>query len=169
MRSYLRHAPQANTTRLELGNWLLNENDALRRKRALYANFIIWRKIRVIEKSVKRNLPFVTLWYTAEAVLEILSAYYRLAGDHIDWLDDLSPIGEFNIPDAFGELLLRPGALQAHFVRGEQQHLTAILWQTYRALQDRWRREEWVNKANLEDPLATQFEIEYWKYEGLFC
>ena len=168
-RSHFSRMTPASADHLGFDDALFNESDTVRLKRALYANFVIWRKIRVIEKSLKRDLPFVTLWYSSEVILEILRAYYRLAGGWIDWLDTPSHLNQLDIPEVFRDLLLTPGALQDHFLAGKQHHLTTIFWRTYWTLQDNWRRKKWVEQAHLEDPLATQFEIEYWKYEGLFC
>jgi hypothetical protein len=41
-------------------------------KKCKYYNFMIWRKIRVIEKGIKRNQPFMVYWYYVDVCLLLI-------------------------------------------------------------------------------------------------
>lgn len=145
-----------------------SETGSMIRQRARYHNFIIWRKIRVIEKALKRNLPFVALWYTAEAILHVAEASYRNQGAFLPFVDELDP-DVIEGPRVEIERIFREdGYLHHFFIQGHVEELISVLWDCYRSLQQKWRARGLISEEDRNDPLGTQFEIGYWKYEGLF-
>jgi hypothetical protein len=148
------------------------ESRSVKRRRWLYYNFLIWRKLRVVEKSLRRDQPFNFLWYVLQVSELLLEVIARLQDgfrppEHqyareVPALIASSPVAA----DELGELLLVPAALR----RGidEPEWFLDWSWRMYRDIRDHLVRAGELPDAAAQDPLATQWDVEYWKYENLF-
>jgi hypothetical protein len=149
-----------------------SESRSVKRRRSLYYNFLIWRKLRVVEKALRRDQPFNFLWYmlqVAELLLEVIARLqdgfrppeHQYARE-VPGLVASSPVAAGEL----GELLLVPAALR----RGidEPDWFLGWGWRMYRDIRDHLVRAGELPDAAARDPLATQWDVEYWKYENLF-
>lgn len=137
---------------------------AVELRRWLYLNFVVWRKLRVCPKADRRGVPFTGLWYRCQVVEHLAQARARLAGVYCPpvacWnpqtMAFLDPSMRDVCTGAKGVALVRdPGAFDAWG------------WREYQRLQGDMVRQGLISEQAAADPLATQWETRYWKYEHL--
>lgn len=144
----------------------LREGRTVTDRRWRYVNFVVWRKLRVVDKSNRRRQPFTCRWYQLQVIDHLIESEARLAGtvappshlrvaEHLDFLD-LHTVGQLTDPARLTSLLVDTGG----FLEWG--------WRMFGQLQDRLVESGRLHPAAVADPLATQWEIEYWKYENLF-
>lgn len=150
----------------------IHESKSIRRKRFRYYNFIVWRKIRVVEKALKRNDRFVYVWYSIQVVDYFFEITFRL-------MNEFMPLKEIsneaikklsnqylNIDDLLWKIA--SGHEFMDIVINKSENFVQFCWETFHYLQSIFLQKGFINEKEAEWPLDTQFEIEYWKYENLF-
>jgi len=147
--------------------YVLNESNSIVRKRMCYLNFVLWRKIRVIEKAIKRGQIFNKYWYSTQ----VLTHFVEL----------LSRVNEkFIVPEEF---------LTIEFIKSidfvdviqwyRNKNFWSILkrypeifiewcWEALTQIQKELQKKGLITRECIDNPLKIQFDIEYWKYENLF-
>lgn len=147
------------------GQTLASQNSAIQRRRWLYVNFVIWRKLRVIPKAEKRGLPFTRLWYQLQAVEHLVEAWARLHGAYapplLNWnVKTLSFLEQRQV-----DVLTSP---QATMMLRDTEEFLGWAWREFGKIQRQLVSRGLVPQSAVDDPLATQWDIQYWKYENLF-
>ena len=157
--------------------WAQNEHisisDTLQKKVIKYYNFIIWRKIRVYEKSIKRQIRFVQLYYGLNICIDILTVLFMFNKKYMPPIESfqqqnieevLSILPE-NLKEEWSSLLSKKAM---EWIIGKPDIFIDFTWKTYHVIQREWYQRKLITQKAIRDPLNTQFEIEYWKYENLF-
>lgn len=163
----LRWAAQHAQPSLAVQSSKLRDSASIETKRWLYLNFIIWRKLRVVDKTLRRGLDFTRYWYQLQVLDHLYEAYSRLAGTfippgHILALGDLDALPArlrlaLTVPEECSHLLDDPPAFQRW------------AWDQFTKLQARLIGEWRLSADAVSDPLHTQWVVQYWKYEDLFA
>jgi hypothetical protein len=130
-----------------------------------YLNFLLWRKLRVIDKTRRRGLLFTCRWYQLQVVDHLLEARALLAGTHAPPLHRLagSP-SRFARPSLVGLL----DEARADTGLSDVGVFLSQGWRDLGELQDRLVRRRLLDPRDVTDPLASQWDVQYWKYENLF-
>lgn len=140
---------------------------------ALYYNFIIWRDIRVLEKTVKRQQKFTRLLYfvlVIQKILETLTLISKVYLPPMEFLDIktlkkiLSPLP----PELAQEWILLLSNFNNKNVVVDINVYIVLFWSTYKSIQILLKDKFFLPEKSIIDPLSTQFKIQYWKYENLF-
>jgi len=125
-----------------------------------YLNFILWRKIRVIESSVKRKNLFNQMWYSNQVVEHFIEIILKLK--KIDLPNESIQLDIVKKLDFFKDdikLLMR-----SFNVTIEKR--INLYWAIFHNIQKYIKRKMILTEFNLNNPLIIQFDIEYWKYEN---
>ncbi|WP_055490372.1 nucleotidyltransferase domain-containing protein [Streptomyces sp. TP-A0356] len=165
-RSYDRNLRVSDGLRWLAGQALTRQDSVIQRRRWLYLNFVIWRKLRVIPKAQKRGQPLTRLWYQLQAVEHLVEAWARLHGTYSP------PVGNWDartlsfLEQRQIDMLTTPQAAGA--LRDTEAFLTWA-WHEFAGIQRQLVTRGLVPHTAVDDPLATQWDIQYWKYENLFA
>ncbi|MGE7433984.1 hypothetical protein [Kitasatospora sp. NPDC001175] len=136
----------------------------LQKRRWRFVNFVIWRKLRVVDKAAKRCQVFTCRWYQLQVIDQLLEALAMLEDGHLPPLHRYGSSGlAFLKALPFEDAVLRPAALVA-----DVREFLTWGWREFGKLQDTLVERGLLNPEAAQDPLATQWEIQYWKYENLF-
>ncbi|WP_133259987.1 hypothetical protein [Streptacidiphilus pinicola] len=130
-----------------------------------YLNFVLWRKLRVVDKTRRRGLHFTCRWYQLQVVDHLLEAETLLAGTHAPPLHRLTraPRG-FTRPPLAGLL----DEARADTGLSDVGAFLSQGWRDLAGVQDRLVRHRLLDPRDVTDPLAGQWDVQYWKYENLF-
>lgn len=158
-------------SQLAVPGFKLDESPGIVVRRFCYLHFVLWRKLRVVEKAVRRDQPFNSAWYLLQVVDHFLELFARLDADF------LPP------EELYGEALTAPPPElpEAGYVHGlalgQERILHALraprefcqeAWKLFSAVQRELLASGLVSEQAVTDPLSTQFDIQYWKYENQF-
>jgi hypothetical protein len=139
---------------------------AVERRRWLYINFVIWRKLRVVAKAEQRGLHFTRFWYQLQVIDHLVESLARLhcgfAPPSSAWSPETLPFLEREWLD----LLLTPRF--SAFLKDVEGFVTWA-WKEFASIQADLVRRALLPQRAVDDPLATQWEVQYWKYENLFA
>ena len=70
-----------------------------------------------------------------------------------------------NLKEEWSSLLSKKAM---EWIIGKPDIFIDFTWKTYHVIQREWYQRKLITQKAIRDPLNTQFEIEYWKYENLF-
>lgn len=152
-------------------NYKIYENPNIKRKRFRYYNFVIWRKIRVVEKALKRNDLFLYIWYCIQVIDCLFEVIFRLLGEFIPLNEDYAQVIKQKSSKYLQidkKLLEIAEGKELTDVLIKTENFASFCWKIYHYLQSIFLKEGFVNEREVQCPLDTQFEVEYWKYENLF-
>ncbi len=131
------------------------------RKIISYLNFIIWRKIRVIEKAIQRKNLLNQEWYSNQVIEHLIEIMLRLKGYNLpNELIQIHAIKKSNFLEKEVNLLIKSLKLPI-------KERVDIYWRIFHTVQNYLKKKKILSSYNLNNPLITQFDIEYWKYENL--
>jgi hypothetical protein len=119
----------------------------------------------VVDKAWRRGQTFTCRWYQFQVVDHLLEAQALLADTH------LPPMHRYSASTLdFLDLPTRRALLEAPVcvLTGEVQDFLRWGWQAFEDLQLAMVKRGSISEHAARDPLATQWEIRYWKYENLF-
>ncbi|WP_329562080.1 hypothetical protein [Kitasatospora sp. NBC_01266] len=147
------------------GRPAVDSNSSARHRRWRFLNFIIWRKLRVVNKASQRGHSFTCRWYQLQVVDHLMEAQALLAGTHLPPLHryESSTLGFLTVP-MVRALTEQP----AEVLIGDVQGFLRWGWREFADLQLAMTKRGLLSDQAARDPLATQWEIQYWKYENLF-
>jgi hypothetical protein len=141
------------------------EGRQLRRRRWLYLNFVIWRKLRVVDKAARRGQHFTCRWYQMQVVDHLVEAQALLLGVHAPPLHRYDPEGlGFLTAPVLRMLLEQP----ADTWLGDTGNFLGWGWHQLHKIQQTLIERAQLSEQATADPLATQWDTQYWKYENLF-
>lgn len=168
----LRYLVLSGTDTLKFGKYKLSESPNILKKRMLYYNFILWRKIRVVEKSIKRHNLFNYLWYSLQVIEHILELFFRLENQFFPVDEDIQQQCD-NLKQAYPDVSfifwkILCGNDVTNYLLNNKSEFVNLCWEIYKMLQKRMLDNAYISQTDAENPLETQFVIEYWKYENLF-
>ncbi|MEY9967544.1 hypothetical protein ABIA33_005615 [Streptacidiphilus sp. MAP12-16] len=144
---------------------LAEESGRVRRQRWRCVNFLIWRKLRVADKAARRGLLFTSRWYQQQVVDHLVEAQALLAGTEAPALHRLV---SQRMPYLTPELADLLGARRADVRMADVSEFLTWGWHDFTALQDALVQAKLLDAHDVADPLASQWDIQYWKYENLF-
>ncbi|MBH8599053.1 MULTISPECIES: hypothetical protein [unclassified Thermoactinomyces] len=153
----------------QIPHYMIDENNNIQRKRFRYYNFIVWRKIRVVEKALKRNDKFLYIWYSIQVIDYLLEIAFRLVNDFMP-MEEISGESILHLYSRTNSYLWDIVSENefANIVLNEPGKFIQLCWETFRHFQSIFLQKGFITQKEAEWPLDTQFEIEYWKYENLF-
>jgi hypothetical protein len=150
--------------------WLAGQTPALggaiERRRWLYINFVIWRKLRVVAKAEQRGLHFTRFWYQLQVIDHLVESLARLHGGFAPPPSAWSPKTLPFLEREWLDLLLTPRC--SAFLKDVEGFVTWA-WKEFASIQADLVRHALLPQRAVDDPLATQWEVQYWKYENLFA
>ncbi|AXI77307.1 nucleotidyltransferase family protein [Peterkaempfera bronchialis] len=141
------------------------ESQAVTRRRWLYLNFVIWRKLRVVAKARRRGHPFTCRWYQLQVIDHLTEARALLAGGQPPPLHRYTRQALSLLSPPWSDLLTTDAIL------GRLRDLDGYLmwaWGELEDVQQRLVARQLLPAAAVTDPLATQWDVQYWRYENLF-
>lgn len=144
---------------------ILNEGPSIRLRRWLYFNFVIWRKLRVVAKSHRRRQPFTCRWYQLQVIDHLIEARANLADTQPPPLHRHTASSLAFLDRRWTELLAA-GALPARL--RDVDGFLSWGWEEYADIQRQLLARRLLPQAAASDPLSTQWDVQYWKYENLF-
>lgn len=139
---------------LTLAPQLIHEGSAISRRRWLYVNFLVWRKLRVVDKARRRGQDFTCRWYQLQVIEHLVEALARVEGTfapppHLY----RSPELDFLDP-TIRQLLTEDGA--ATQLLDDVDRFLAWGWTQLHDLQQYLTETGQVSATAVADPLATQ-------------
>ncbi|MFD0530365.1 hypothetical protein ACFQ1I_32745 [Kitasatospora arboriphila] len=137
----------------------------VQKRRWRFINFIIWRKLRVVDKAAKRGQAFTCRWYQFQVIDHLLEALAMLEDEH---LPPLHRYGSPGLASLKAPLFTDIALLPTSALVGDVQNFLAWGWREFEGLQHTLVKHGLLPREAAQDPLATQWEIQYWKYENLF-
>ncbi|WP_042369534.1 DUF4037 domain-containing protein [Streptacidiphilus neutrinimicus] len=148
-----------------LGGAPAEDTRTVRHLRWRYLNFVLWRKLRVVDKAERRGLIFTCRWYQLQVVDHFLEAQALLTGTHARPLHRLTTtLDGFPRPCLVG----LPGEAHPDAGLADVSAFLSQGWEDLAELQEHLVRQQLLDPRDVADPLASQWEVQYWKYENLF-
>lgn len=144
---------------------LPGEAEHIRRRHWRCINFLIWRKLRVVDKAARRGRLFTCRWYQLQVVDHLAEARALLAGTHAPPLHRLEVD---TMPYLTAELAQQIGGPRADVCFADVTEFLTWGWREFADLQNTLVLEGLLGRRDVADPLASQWDVQYWKYENLF-
>ena len=151
---------------LDAPTFKVHDSVSIAGRRWRYLNFVIWRKLRVVDKASRRGQPFTCRWYQLQVLDHLTQALARLAGDFAPPPHLHTAVRPDRPDNELCQVLADPQALSA--LLADVPTFLRCGWDQLGRLQRALLASGQIAADAIDDPLATQWDVQYWKYENLF-